>query len=378
MDGSGEGRAEDVSSPLTKKHKTAISQRRHSNGRRLVGKAGEAQVLPLNVPNKHKRLAQDLFNTLVECRWRYTLIVFLLSHFVSWFLFALVWYAMALAHGDMEETVREVGELPCLINVMDFTSAFIFSMESQTTIGYGTAYPSRDCPQAVVVLCFQSVCGMIIEAFSVGIVFAKLTRPHLRSQTLLFGRRAVVAVRDGCLTLMFRVGDIRKSELVSARLWVVVRGVGDGEDPDTDQTELAVTFNGNAKNLSMAWPATVMHRIDDKSPLYRFDPRDVQRDPFELLVFLEGTNQATGQTTQARTSYSQTDILWGHKLYPMLRFNKKHDRYEADYNRFHETIEVDTPLCSAQDLNRVRRLSELSVLHPITESREETSVDIEA
>ncbi|KAE8738156.1 hypothetical protein FOCC_FOCC016371, partial [Frankliniella occidentalis] len=316
---SGEGRAEDVSSPLTKKHKTAISQRRHSNGRRLVGKAGEAQVLPLNVPNKHKRLAQDLFNTLVECRWRYTLIVFLLSHFVSWFLFALVWYAMALAHGDMEETVREVGELPCLINVMDFTSAFIFSMESQTTIGYGTAYPSRDCPQAVV-------------AFSVGIVFAKLTRPHLRSQTLLFGRRAVVAVRDGCLTLMFRVGDIRKSEL--------------------------------------------MHRIDDKSPLYRFDPRDVQRDPFELLVFLEGTNQATGQTTQARTSYSQTDILWGHKLYPM--FNKKHDRYEADYNRFHETIEVDTPLCSAQDLNRVRRLSELSVLHPITESREETSVDIEA
>lgn len=89
--------------------------------------------------------------------------MFLLSHFVSWFLFAVVWYFMAVVHGDMEEIVREVGDLPCLINVDSFTGAFIFSMESQTTIGYGTAYPSKNCPQAVVVLCFQSVCGMIIE-----------------------------------------------------------------------------------------------------------------------------------------------------------------------------------------------------------------------
>ncbi|KAK3908880.1 ATP-sensitive inward rectifier potassium channel 12 [Frankliniella fusca] len=374
MDDSGKSRAEDASVPLTSGSSTVI-HRHHAH--RLVGKPGEVRVLQLNVQDKHKRFAQDLFNTLVECRWRYTLLVFLLSHFVSWFLFALAWYCMALAHGDMdEEAVREPGQLPCLINVADFTSAFIFSMESQTTIGYGTAYPSRDCPQAVVVLCFQSVCGMIIEAFSVGIVFAKLTRPHLRSQTLLFSRRAVVAVREGRLTLMFRVGDIRKSQLVSARLWAEVRRAG--VDADPDHTELAVTFNGNGKNLSTAWPATVMHVIDEHSPLYRFDPRDVQREPFEILVYLEGTNQATGQTTQARTSYTHTEILWGHKLYPMLRFDRRHNKFEADFNHFHETIEVDTPLCSAHDLNRVRRLSELSVLHPITESREETSVNIEA
>lgn len=99
----------------------------------------------------------------MECRWRYTLLVFVLSHFVSWFLFALVWYIMAIAHGDVLDDMTREQRVPCLINVQDFMSAFIFSMESQTTIGYGTAYPSRDCPQAVVVLCFQSVCGMIIE-----------------------------------------------------------------------------------------------------------------------------------------------------------------------------------------------------------------------
>lgn len=356
-------------------------QRRRSvanNGHRILAKTGETGIVHLNVPNKNKRFAQDLFNTLVECQWRYTLLVFLLSHFVSWFLFALVWYLMALAHGDLEDVAREVGQQMCILNVDGFISAYLFSMESQTTIGYGTAYPSKECPQAVIVLCFQSVCGMIIEAISVGVVFAKMTRPHLRTQTILFSRKAVVAMRDGCLTLQFRVGDVRKSQLVSTRLWATIRGLTDTEENEMDQTELAVTFNGNGRNLSTMWPTTVMHKIDDKSPFYRFDPRDLLRNTFEILVFLEGTIQATGQTTQARSSYSPSEIMWGHKLYPMLRYNKKLDRYEADYSRFHQTIEVETPLCSASDLNRVRRLSELSILHPISESREETAVDVES
>lgn len=62
-----------------------------------------------------------------------------------------------------------------------------------------------------------------------------------------------------------------------------------------------------------------MHKIDDKSPLYRMDPRDLLDNTFEIIVFLEGTIQATGQTTQARTSYAPSEIMWGHKLYPMLR-----------------------------------------------------------
>lgn len=90
-----------------------------------------------------------------------------------------------------------------------------------------------------------------------GIVFCKITRPHPRTQTLLFSRKAVVAMRDGCLTLQFRVSDVRKSPLVSARLWAVVRGLSDSDD-EADQTELFVTFNGSSQNLSTAWPTTVV------------------------------------------------------------------------------------------------------------------------
>jgi len=49
-------------------------------------------------------------------------------------------------------------------------------------------------------------------------VFAKLSRPKKRTQTLLFSRHAVIAQRDGQLCLMFRVGDMRKSHIIEAHV----------------------------------------------------------------------------------------------------------------------------------------------------------------
>jgi potassium inwardly-rectifying channel subfamily J len=67
-------------------------------------------------------------------------------------------------------------------------------------------------------MCLQSIVGVMIQAFMVGIVFAKLSRPKKRTQTLLFSRNAVICQRDGYLCLMFRVGDMRKSHIVEAHV----------------------------------------------------------------------------------------------------------------------------------------------------------------
>lgn len=60
--------------------------------------------------------------------------------------------------------------------------------------------------------------GVILQAFMVGIVFAKLSRPKKRTQTLLFSRNAVICQRDGQSCLMFRVGDMRKSHIIEAHV----------------------------------------------------------------------------------------------------------------------------------------------------------------
>jgi potassium inwardly-rectifying channel subfamily J, other len=63
--------------------------------------------------------------------------------------------------------------------------------------GYGHRFVTTECPEALFLLCLQSITGVFIQAFMVGIVFAKLSRPKKRAQTLLFSRNAVICHRDG-------------------------------------------------------------------------------------------------------------------------------------------------------------------------------------
>jgi len=108
---------------------------RTTAGRRLVQKTGESMVVSRKVTRRHLKFISDLFTTIVEMRWRYHIIVFLASFVVCWLLFAGVYLAIVHAHGDLQH-LDDVDWTPCIHNVFDFTSAVLFSFETQTTIGY--------------------------------------------------------------------------------------------------------------------------------------------------------------------------------------------------------------------------------------------------
>lgn len=55
-----------------------------------------------NVAKRRRRYLQDIFTTLVDAQWRWTLLVFAMNFLLSWLLFAVVWWLIAYAHGDLE------------------------------------------------------------------------------------------------------------------------------------------------------------------------------------------------------------------------------------------------------------------------------------
>lgn len=61
-------------------------------------------------------------------------------------------------------------------------------------------------------------------------------------------------------------------------------------------------------------------------------------------------------TTQARSSYLPSEILWGHRFQNLVTFKKESGEYEVDYAVFNNTVEVDTPLCSAKQLDEHRAM----------------------
>lgn len=67
------------------------------------------------------------------------------------------------------------------------------------------------------------------------------------------------------------------------------------------------------------------------------------------VILIDANNvPVTGMTCQARSSYLDTEVLWGYRFTPVLSLEKGF--YEVDYNNFHDVYETNTPTCSAKEL----------------------------
>ncbi len=111
-------------------------------------------------------------------------------------------------------------------------------------LSYGSRQTTEECPIAVIMMCVQSVVGVIISACMAGIIFAKLARPKARAHTITFSRNAVMTLRNGHLCLLFRVGNLRKSQLIESHVRAQVvhqrKVTAEGEFVAFDHDELKV------------------------------------------------------------------------------------------------------------------------------------------
>ncbi|XP_036314359.1 inward rectifier potassium channel 4 [Pipistrellus kuhlii] len=330
-----------------------VPRRKRRN--RFVKKNGQCNIEFANMDEKSQRYLADMFTTCVDIRWRYMLMIFSAAFLVSWLFFGLLFWCIAFLHGDLEagpSAGAPAAPKPCIMHVHGFLGAFLFSVETQTTIGYGLRCVTEECPVAVFTVVAQSIVGCIIDSFMIGAIMAKMARPKKRAQTLLFSHHAVVALRDGRLCLMWRVGNLRKSHIVEAHVraqLIKPRVTQEGEYLPLDQLDMDVGFDKGLDRIFLVSPITILHEIDETSPLFGISRQDLEADDFEIVVILEGMVEATAMTTQARSSYLASEILWGHRFEPVL-FEEK-NQYKIDYSRFHKTYEVPgTPCCSAREL----------------------------
>uniref|UniRef100_UPI00398ECC4A G protein-activated inward rectifier potassium channel 4-like n=1 Tax=Pristiophorus japonicus TaxID=55135 RepID=UPI00398ECC4A len=330
---------------------------------RYVDKDGKCNVHHGNVQETY-RYFSDLFTTLVDLKWRFNLLIFTLVFTVTWLFFGFIWWLIAYIRGDLEH-LEDSTWTPCVDNLNGFVSAFLFSIETETTIGYGHRVITEKCPEGIILLLIQAILGSIVNALMVGCMFVKISQPKNRAETLMFSHRAVISLRDEKLCLMFRVGDLRNSHIVEASIrakLIKSRQTKEGEFIPLNQTDINVGFDTGDDRLFLVSPLIISHEINEKSPFWEMSRSQLEKEEFEIVAILEGMVEATGMTCQARSSYSDSEVLWGHRFNPVLTLEK--DFYEVDYNSFHETYETNTPVCSAKQMSEMLRagriLSEVS------------------
>ena len=52
--------------------------------------------------------------------------------------------------------------------------------------------------------------------------------------------------------------------------------------------------------IFFVWPLDIVHVIDENSPFYLMSATDLAKEKFELLLVMEGTNETSNMTFQAR------------------------------------------------------------------------------
>ncbi|KHN70897.1 Inward rectifier potassium channel 2 [Toxocara canis] len=320
---------------------------------RLVSKDGKCLLRHLHVPHPIRNTYRNWFHLIIEYSWRFILIVFAGGFLLSWVFFGLLYYIIVLISGDLKH--KEENK-QCIANVHSFVSAFLFSLESQHTIGYGYRYMTEVCPPAFLVLCVQLIIGVLLQTMLAGIVVAKVLRPKKRRQEIRFSRVAVVGPvddHDRRPTLMIRIADIQKKLYLAeshVRLYMACSRINRrGQRELIGVKDMNVGYDSGWDRVLLLWPIIVRHVIDEQSPLYGLTRDTLQHACFELIMTVEGIVEATGMTFQARTSFLPSEIIWGHRFTPMVVLNEKVGQYEVQYNLFEETEHVNEFTSQSED-----------------------------
>lgn len=137
---------------------------------RLVNKDGHSTIKAVGIQGQGLSYLRDIWGLLLDMRWRWMMLAFSASFLAHWLLFAVFWYLLAEMNGDLalDHDHPPENHTICVKYITSFTAAFSFSLETQLTIGYGTMFPSGDCPSAIALLAVQMLLGLMLEAFITG------------------------------------------------------------------------------------------------------------------------------------------------------------------------------------------------------------------
>lgn len=183
-----------------------------------------------------------------------------------------------------------------------YMEAFFFSIQTFATIGYGAMSPKSLVAHVLVTL--ESLTGLLGFALATGLLFARFSRPTAK---ILFSEVAVIAPYRGITAFEFRLANARRNELIEVEAKVLLsrfkEGGGGREFIPLKLERDRVVF------FPLSW--TVVHPIDEKSPLYGLGSEDLAASQAEFLVLLSAFDETFSQTVQTRSSYTTEDVVWG-------------------------------------------------------------------
>lgn len=268
-------------------------------GGRLVNPDGTANLHKVGIPF-WRRIS--LYHSLLRMkRNRFFLTIFLFYTFANIF-FGILYYLIGVdklgidgAHAAWEQ----------------FLEAFFFSSQTMTTVGYGKVAPTGLIANTIASM--ESLLGILSFAVVTGLIYGRFSRPRAY---LIFSDNVLVAPYQGGKGIMVRVASYKNNHLtdVEVQLTLALHVLEHGK-METKFFQLKPEM-ARINSLSLSW--TIVHPLNEDSPLFQFTKEDVQDSRMELIVNTNAFDDHFSNLVQQRTSFTYRDVIFGARFIPMF------------------------------------------------------------
>lgn len=206
-----------------------------------------------------------------------------------------------------------------------FSSAFFFSLETLATVGYGEMYPGTTYGHIVSSL--EILIGTVFTAIMTGLLFVRFSKPKAK---VLYAANPVVTMNNGRPTLMLRIGNARTSVLHNATITMhmLTRTTSAEGQRQANVVELPLV-RGRLPIFAILF--TMMHVIDETSPMHGLDAEGVEAQDLRLFVTVAAKDPAIGQEVSDLHTFAGTDIRFGMRYVDAVQTIGDH-RTVADYS----------------------------------------------
>lgn len=214
-------------------------------------------------------------------------------------------------------------------NLKEFAEVFFFSTQTFTTVGYGRISPAGFLTNAVAT--FEAFIGLLSFAIATGLFYGRFSRPRA---FLKFSNHAIIAPFKDGKALMLRMAPYKNNNLSEASAEVILAIQVDENGKKMNKFyDLSLQIN-ELNSLALSW--TLVHPIDENSPLADFSESDIQDSKLELLVFVKAFDEVFSNTVVARWSYTSQEIIWGAKFNIMFHPNSDNTSTILDLDKLND------------------------------------------
>lgn len=193
-----------------------------------------------------------------------------------------------------------------------FMQAYYFSVQTFTTVGYGVMSPTGFATQMTSSI--EAFIGFLSFSLATGLLYGRFSKP---TSKLIFSKNALVSNYKEGKSLQFKIVNSRDNVLldVSAKMILIQENVNENGQFKKTYFQLPLEIS-ELSLLPLSW--TIVHPIDEKSPLFNKNNDELKSCNSEILVLINAFDEVFSQQINVRRSYHDEEILWGKKFKPIF------------------------------------------------------------